>query len=388
MNRAAGLAQRALPLLGQAVNQQWCSAAALAVVFRGEIAEVHCGRTSRTRQVRCGQGWRWEPCPGTPIDPNSRFDLASLTKPMATSTLLAQSVGKGLLRLEDRLDRWLPDALGKPAGAVTLGQLASHSAGLPAWRDFFAETKHLAGSARATAVRSLVLATALERPPGQQAIYSDLGFLLLGWVLEQTLAQPLAQAFDGAVAQKLSLAAGFLPIAADLPPRPRHCQAEALVSTEVWPPRCPEGLPLCGQVHDDNTAALQGVAGHAGLFSSAIDVGRWAQQWLLAAAGQPNTLGLEPAVVAQWTATAGAPQTTWRHGWDTPSRPTSSAGSRVPQGAFGHLGFAGTSVWLAPAQQAAVVLLTNRVHPARESVHGIRQLRPAVHDILWDALDG
>lgn len=388
MSRAARLAQRALPLLGQAVRRQWCSAAALAVVFRGELAEVHCGRTSRTRQVRCGQQWRWEPCPGTPIDEHSRFDLASLTKPMATATLLAQSAAKGLLSLEDRLDRWLPDALGQPAAAVTLGQLLSHCSGLPAWHDFFAETTELAGSARAQQVRSLVLSTALERPPGQQAVYSDLGFLLLGWVLQEALAMPLDQAFHVAIAKKLGLHSGFLPMAADGPAHPQPFRSEALVSTEVWPPRCPAGLPLCGVVHDDNAAALRGVAGHAGLFSCATDVGRWAQQWLLAAAGHTNDLGLDPALVGQWTATPGAPRTTWRHGWDTPSRPSSSAGSLVPEGAFGHLGFAGTSVWLAPAQQAAVVLLTNRVHPLRQAVEGIRQLRPAVHDILWADLRG
>lgn len=388
MSAAARLLERARPLLGQAISRQWCSAAALAIVFQGELAEIHCGRTSRTRQVRCGGKWRWEPCPGTPLDAQSRFDLASLTKPMATSTLMALCAHKGLLQLDDRLDHWLEDAQGKPAAAVTLGQLISHAGGLPAWYDFYAATRPLTGRERASAVRALVLNTELERPPGAAAVYSDLGFMLLGWVVEQALGSPLAQAFERDIADKLGLSAGFLAGATDPQPEGEPMPAEAVVSTEVWPPRCPTGLPLCAQVHDDNAAALQGIAGHAGLFASALDVGRWADQWLQAAAGKVNLLGLDPGLARQWIGSAGAPDTTWRHGWDTPSRPASSAGARVPEGAFGHLGFVGTSVWLAPTQQAAVVLLTNRVHPSRDAIHGIRQLRPAIHDTLWEGLDG
>ena len=388
MNPAARLLERAKPLLGQAVHQQCCSAAAMALVYQGEIAEIHYGRTSRTRQVRCGGQWRWEACPGTPIDAHTRFDLASLTKPMATSTLLALTVAKGLLRLEDRLDHWLVNARDKPVAGVTLGQLLSHAAGLPAWRDYFAETTHLEGPERAQAVRAMVLNTDLDREAGTAAVYSDLGFLLLGWVLEQALGTSLAQAFDHYIGHRLGLEAGFLPTWPALPPSPNRSHQEAFVRTEVWLPRCPGGLPLDAQVHDDNAAALQGVAGHAGLFASALDVGRWAEQWLRAAAGKANPLGLEAALAERWVTSAGAPATTWRHGWDTPSRPTSSAGVRVPEGAFGHLGFVGTSVWLAPVQQMAVVLLTNRVHPSRQPVQAIRQLRSAVHDTLWEGHGG
>ena len=362
--------QRARALLSAAVADRVASAAALAVVNLDRVEVFSVGRTSQWRRV--GAQGRWEPCPGTPVHHHSRFDLASLTKPMATSTLLALACAKGLLSLEDPLERWLPESRGLPLGAVPLRLLASHASGLPAWVDFFAATRGMQGRERALALRNLVIATPLVGVAGRQAVYSDLGYLLLGWTLEAAWQAPLDQLFDRHVALPLGLSAGFKPPA-----------TEAVVCTEIWPPRCADGLPLRAEVHDDNAAALEGVAGHAGLFASAADVGRWAQQWLRAACGQANDLQLDPQLATRWIHSAGAAETTWRCGWDTPSRPTSSAGERAPQGAFGHLGFAGTSVWLAPEQRLAVVLLTNRVHPSRDHVSGIRQLRPAVHDALW-----
>lgn len=361
---------QARALLSAAVAERVASAAALAVVDLDRVEVFSAGRTSQWRRV--GAQGRWEPCPGTPIHNHSRFDLASLTKPMATSTLLALACAKGLLSLEDPLERWLPGSKSLALGAVPLRLLASHASGLPAWVDFFAATQGLHGRQRAQAVRQQVIGTPLEREPGRQAVYSDLGYMLLGWTLEAAWQAPLDQLFDRQIALPLGLSAGFRPPA-----------TEAVVCTEIWPPRCADGLPLRAEVHDDNAAALEGVAGHAGLFASAADVGRWAQQWLRAACGQANDLALDPQLVAHWIHSAGAPETTWRCGWDTPSRPSSSAGARAPQGAFGHLGFAGTSVWLAPDQRLAVALLTNRVHPSRDHVSGIRQLRPAVHDALW-----
>lgn len=367
-------------LLQSAVGDGVCSAAALGVVrSQGQAQLLAVGRTSSQRQLHRPGGSHWIAQPGTPIDVDTPFDLASLTKPMVTSTLLALAVQSGAMSLADRVDRWLHDAGHTPVAGLTLGQLAAHAAGLPAWIDFFAATADIAEPlARAAAVRRLVLHTPLQREPASASVYSDLGFLILGWCLQAAAGKGLEAQFSEQIAAPLGLSACFRPLLGARPSRP-------VVATEVWSPRCPDGLPLCGEVHDDNCAALGGVAGHAGLFGSVRDVSAWAQAWLQAARGCPNALGLHRAIAAGWPRTAGAPNSTWRLAFDTPTQPGSSAGSLAPQDAFGHLGFTGTSVWIAPSADVAVVLLTNRVHPSREASAGIRALRPAAYDAVWSA---
>lgn len=344
------------------------SAAAAAVVSLG-----HGG------QLRTAGGWCGHAAAdgATAIDAATPFDLASLTKPIATTTLLAQAVAAHRLDLGDTLGHWLADAP-PPQNTVTLRQLLGHASGWPAWRDFFQLTSGLDGPARSAKVRELVLATPLDGPPGQRAVYSDLGFMALGWAVEQACAAPLDVQFARQVAEPLGLGCRFFRA-------PAVCQSA--VATEVWPPRCADGLPLAGAVHDDNCAALQGVAGHAGLFGSLSDVATWAGQWLLAACGRDNALGVPPELARSWVGQNAAPATTWRLGFDTPSGTGSLAGDNAPADAFGHLGFTGTSVWLAPSLRRAVVLLTNRVHPRRENVDGIRSLRRRLHALAWDLPD-
>lgn len=357
------------------------SAAALAALgSNGPWSSLAVGRTSRSALWPTPGGPVAIEWPGTPVDPDTPFDLASLTKPMATSTLLALAVAQGRLDLEAPLRRWLADADGTALADLPLRLLLGHASGLPAWHDFFADTADAdAPDARAARVRRAVLATPLEAPPGSRAVYSDLGFLLLGWVVEAVGGAPLDQQFAEQVARPLGLAARFV--------RPGHRWSTPVVRTEVWPPRCGDGRPLSGEVHDDNCAALCGVAGHAGLFGSLRDVGTWARVWLRAARGLANDLDLPAELARHWVTTAAAPDTTWRLGFDTPSRPTSSAGQRAPSDAFGHLGFTGTSVWMSPQADMAIVLLTNRVHPSRDAVAAIRALRPTVGDALWPRLD-
>ncbi len=357
------------------------SAAALAAVGSdGPWSAMAVGRTSRVATEPNARGGAAIPWPGTPVDLDTPFDLASLTKPMATSTLLALAVARGHLSLDDPLSRWLADARGTALAGLPLRQFLGHASGLPAWHDFFADTVDAATpKARGERVRRAVLATPLDAPPGSRAVYSDLGFLLLGWVLEAQAGAPLDQLFANQVARPLGLSAHFV--------RPGQRWSTPVVRTEVWAPRCRDGRPLAGVVHDDNCAALSGVAGHAGLFGSLRDVATWARVWLRAARGQANDLDLPPEQVREWVTTAVAPDTTWRLGFDTPSRPASSAGQCAPDDAFGHLGFTGTSVWMSAQANLAIVLLSNRVHPSRDAVAAIRALRPTVGDALWPRLD-
>lgn len=354
-------------LLDQAVSREVCSAAALAVAWPDGQLLHHVGLTARV------------PTPGSPIGPDTQFDLASLTKPLTTLTILTQLLGEDRLRLTDRLDAHLPEARGTVLGEATLGQLASHTSGAPAWLDFFARTA--SEPDRRRAVMRLVLDTPRESVPGTRAVYSDLGYMSLGWMLEAVLGKPLDAQYRDRVAKPLGLRASYRRLSQALDSR-------AIVATEVWPPRCPDGRPLQGQVHDDNAAALDGVAGHAGLFASAEDVLRQVRTWVEALHGHAGPLNLEPDVVRALVTTPGAPGTTWRHGWDTPTRATcgpsgSTAGELAPTDAFGHLGFTGTSVWASPAHRLVVVLLTNRVHPTRAPTDGIRSLRRALHDSIW-----
>ncbi len=312
---------------------------------------------------------------------DSLFDLASLTKPMATLTLLVPELAAGRLALTDRLDKHLPASQGTERGAATIGQLVSHTSGAPAWLDFFAATRETPAPTRATAVQRLVLTTPNSHAPGSAAVYSDLGFMALGWLLEHVTGEPLDVLFATRVAAPLGLRAGFRRLSQPQP------APQAVVATEVWPARSMAGQPLQGVVHDDNCAALDGVAGHAGLFGSVSDAAIWADAWLAAVTGRPRRGAiLDPAVCRALITTPGCPGTSWRHGWDTPSQPGSSAGALAPPDAFGHLGFTGTSVWFSPRHAAFAVLLTNRVHPTRDVVAGIRALRPGVHDALWQSL--
>ncbi len=362
-------------LLDQAVAREVGSAAAVAIAWPGGQVQHHVGRLARV------------PTPGLPIESATQFDLASLTKPLSTLTILVQLLGQGRLRLTDRLDAHLPEARATVLGNATVGQLASHASGAQAWLDFYAPTT--GEPDRRRAVMRRVLDTPRGTAPGTQAVYSDLGYMALGWLIESVLGKPLDELYRQRVAEPLGLRASFRRLS-------RAGHPQGVVATEVWPPRCPDGLPLQGQVHDDNAAALDGVAGHAGLFASAGEVLLQAQAWLAAVRGDAGRLALDPQVVRALVTTPGAPATTWRHGWDTPTRAISAlsgqtgstAGELAPADTFGHLGFTGTSVWMSPAHRLIVVLLTNRVHPTRAPTDGIRSLRRALHDSVWSRLVG
>ena len=407
------LPDEALGLLQAFVADDSASAAAMALVRPdGEIGLATIGRTRRWRAAADGA---LLPDLGQPIGPDSRFDLASLTKPIATLGMVLDLLATERLTLNTTLGALLADTTDRPIGEVTVAQLLGHASGWPAWRDFAAET----GLQAPAALRAAVLATAQTSAPGTAAVYSDLGYMTLGWIVEALCASPLDQAFAAHRARWSADAAatasgelGYLrrserAATAD----PLHAASEALsgqgasqqnagiVATEIWPGRSVAGRALCAEVHDDNAAGLDGVAGHAGLFGSVRAVAAWATPWLEATrdggtsklAGRNSSFGGIPEGVAPWmrqlVATSAAPSTTWRLGWDTPSRPVSTAGSRASARAFGHLGFVGTSVWIDPSREAAIVLLTNRVHPTRSRVDAIRALRPALHDVVWDALD-
>jgi serine-type D-Ala-D-Ala carboxypeptidase len=363
-------------LLDAAVGRGLCSAAAVAVGDAGREILVHA--TGRTHTV---------PAPGAAIDAAAIFDLASLTKVMATTAVAIALVGRG------RLDPGAPAArlLAEPIDPrITVRHLLGHAAGYPAHRRFYEALWAGERAGRADARAALVHLAAshpLERAPGAAAVYSDLGYVTLGAALEGAGGAPLETLFADLVAGPLGLtAARFVDLRVPAAARPPW--SAAVVATELCPRR---GL-LVGEVHDENCHAGGGVAGHAGLFAPVGEVSAFARAMVELLAGR-DVAGLSAEVARRFAATSAAPATSHRLGWDTPSpRPgVSHAGDRWPRaGGFGHLGFTATSVWLDVAHRRWVVLLTNRVHPSREGERAaaIKDLRRAVGDAVVAALDG
>ncbi len=321
-----------------------------------------------------------------PVTRSSIFDLASLTKPLVVVPVFLALVRQGLIGLDDRLgDRW-PRFVSTPWCEVTLAHLLAHASGMPAWRPFAAERVREAGheAAGTDATRAWVIdQIANERPdaaPGRRQTYSDLGFITLGMLLERIGGAPLDRLFVDLIASPLGLNdAFFVPVRAGraAPPADR---VRNIAATEICPTR---GRCLRGEVDDENAWLLGGVAGHAGLFATAGDVLDLVRAFVAGARGEGGPFA---GVLELLTRRAGPPDATRAMGFDTPAPAGSAAGDRAPPGTVGHLGFTGTSFWVDPQTGAAIVLLTNRVHPDRAN-YAVRRIRPVIHDAVWDAMD-
>jgi CubicO group peptidase (beta-lactamase class C family) len=231
-------------------------------------------------------------------------------------------------------------------------------------------------------VREAVLAERLEAVPGTRAVYSDPGFLALGFLLEAAGGAPLARLADDLVFGPLGLASTCFLDGLDAASLARAA-GRAFAPTEDCPHR---GEVNQGAVNDDNAWAMGGAAGHAGVFSTAVEVAALGQAWLDALRGRPSIV--PAAAAAELARRDPTPGSTRALGWDTPSAAGSSLGTvlgRGPRGAIGHLGFTGTSLWVDVDAEVVVALLTNRVHPTRENER-IRAFRPAFHDAVAEAL--
>jgi len=337
------------------------------------------------------------------------FDLASLTKALCTVPLFLRAWTDGAVNPETPLARFYAGTPAADAG-VTLGQLLSHTSGLPTWFPLFSEPIQRlpdllaedCPSASRFAVRAQLLErlvhTPLETPPETAQAYGDLGFLLLGEILAGLASKPLDALYDARIREPLGLGAHFhrlsgkghdardpcagmwegLPRTGDVRPRPpAPGQGYDWAGIEPVPSRA-------GEVDDDNAWILDGVAGHAGLFGSAEDVARFGQAALEELSGSGR---IAPARLWERAVTplAGG---VYGLGYDTPSPYGSSAGSHLgnsPPGAFGHLGFTGTSLWVDRGRELVVALVTNRTARGRDNV-GIQTFRPRFHDRVVVAL--
>jgi CubicO group peptidase (beta-lactamase class C family) len=292
------------------------------------------------------------------------FDLASLTKVLATATVAMRLVDRARLDLDDPIGRWFPEWRGNDRDGVTVEDVLSHASGLPAWLPLYREHRGREAYARAIAE------TPLEYAPRARSVYSDLGFILLGFVAEDMGGEPLDALFGGVRARLGLDDIAFLP--------PVNWRARtAPTGEDPW-----RGRGLVGEVHDENAAALGGIAGHAGLFGTAPAVGAFARQMLRAWKGDAEAceqLASQPTVI-RFTSRREIPGSSRALGWDT-MLPASSCGTRMSSLAFGHTGFAGTSLWIDPVAGIYVVLLTNRAHLSRDSA-AITEVRRAFHDAV------
>lgn len=290
------------------------------------------------------------------------YDLASLTKVVGTTTAIMILYDQGRIRLDDKVSTFVPEFSGGGKDEVTIHDLLEHRSGLPAGRDLW-RIAYTPADARTAAI-----AAPLECAPRKCYIYSDLGADMLGFIVEAVGRQRLDEFLQAHVFTPLGMADTYF--------RPHWTLRDRIAPTELTPPR---GYPVRGEVHDENAFALGGVAGHAGMFSTASDLAVFAQMMLNG--GQYNGVRiLSDSAVALFTARTPA-RGTRALGWDTCGN-DGSCGKYLSQRAYGHTGFTGTSLWIDPDRDLFVVLLTNRVHAARA-----RRPAKVIADIRADIAD-
>jgi CubicO group peptidase (beta-lactamase class C family) len=295
--------------------------------------------------------------------PETVFDLASLTKVIATTSLTMRAVEEGRLAADQPvaalLDGWGDDA----HADIRIRHLLDHSSGLPARARLWESARGAVEFAQA------IHALPLEHAPGHRSVYSDLGFIVLGFVLERLAGTPLDVQYAALQRDAWSGSMAFNP---------------AIDPVRVAPTEIDDVLrgPLRGIVHDENARALAGVAGHAGLFGTVADVGRFARM-TLKSFRESTPLG-SPAAMRTFARETGVAGSSRALGWDI-MRPTSSCGRRFSPAAIGHTGFTGTSLWIDPERDIYVALLTNRIHPTRSNEAWLT-FRPRIHDAILQEL--
>jgi CubicO group peptidase (beta-lactamase class C family) len=313
-----------------------------------------------------------------PMTVQTIFDLASLTKSLATTLAVLVMVSRRDLDLDAPLaDLLAPRSVPGDKAALTLRQLLSHSAGFPAWKPYYLELEKLPQADRKGGLHELLLDEPLEYVPGEASLYSDLGFLVIQWIMEERTGVDLHRFTRENIYKPLDCPTlSYRPLQQTTLQDPRDFAA-----TEQCPWR---GRVLCGEVHDENAYVMGGVAGQAGLFGAAADVDRLLHAILRTRAGIGAGLPWAPERLEEFLRRAyPGPTRTWALGFDTPAAVGSSAGRLFSPETVGHLGFTGTSFWLDLRRQLAVILLTNRVHPTRTN-EKIKAFRPVIHNAVME----
>ncbi len=355
--RLLPFAREALPTVMKDSLQHLLDRAVRDSAFPGAVAVV--GRKDRVlATVSAGHlDWADSPAP----DDRTLWDMASLTKVTATTSSVMQLVDQGKVDVNAPVQRYLPDWLGTNKEKVLIRHLLTHSSGLPAWRPIYKEATSPDNGLQ------IVFQTQLDTLPGARMLYSDLNFILLAQVVQRVSGDRI----DVYAAKHV-----FGPLKmTDTQYRPDASLLPRIAPTEIDPWR---QRHIRGEVHDENAFALGGVAGHAGLFSTAHDVTRLTQAYLNGGTLDGARIW-SPETIALFTTVKDSTFSNRAFGWETPTG-MNSAGRLMKRPAFGHTGFTGTSIWIDPANDLFVVLMTNRVNPTRQNLK-IGAVRQAVADM-------
>jgi CubicO group peptidase (beta-lactamase class C family) len=320
---------------------------------------------------------------------NTVYDLASLTKPLVTGLLAARRVERGRLDLDAPVADYLREFAAAAHRPVTVRRLLTHTSGLPAWRPLRVLTND-----RRERVLEVIAGLPLEHAPGARVLYSDLGFITLGLLLERLEGERLAALAEREIFKPLGLKRTFFNPARAFQTETAACE---LAGNSYERGMCRAGEHaegadsvawreqlIWGEVHDGNAYFLGGAAGHAGLFSTARETRAIAEQFL---AARTKLLKPDTCELFRTDMTAGLNEAR-SLAWQLAATPDSAAGAALPPDSFGHLGFTGTSCWIDPSRERVYVLLTNRTHTRRLPFVNINRVRRQFHALASASLDG
>jgi len=302
------------------------------------------------------------------------FDLASLTKPLATTLAVMKLIQQSRLALEQNLGTILSVFKNTDKGKIRIENLLYHNSGLPDYRPYYTSVRDLEPGRRKEALRELLFKEPLVSLPGREVIYSDLGFMLLCWVIEQISGTSLDRFVSEHIYRPLGLKTLFFIPVDTAPPGAEFAATE----------KCPwRGKLLEGVVHDDNAYSAGGIEGHAGLFGTAGDIFRLLSELMAVYEGSASTGIFDIALTRRFFCSKEGTGRTL--GFDTPSLVNPSCGRYFSRNTVGHLGFTGTSFWMDLDRKIIVILLTNRIHPSRDNDR-IKAFRPKLHDAVMENL--
>lgn len=313
-----------------------------------------------------------------PMKKDTIFDLASLTKPLATALAMMKLVDDGRINPDQTLSSIIRTAELEDKGSLTLRSILSHCAGFRDWMPFYTVLAGCSADRRKQALRKKIIEEPLNYPQGTGCLYSDLGFMVLEWVVEDVTGGSLKDFVHKRFFAPMGLKRTFL-----LTGEPPF-KKEEFAATEECPWR---KRVIQGEVHDENAFALGGYSGHAGLFGTAWEV------YLIADMLKEHYHGkrrdyFSPGIIKDFfNKQETVKGCTWALGWDTPSPENSSAGRYISPNSVGHLGFSGTSLWMDLDRDMIVVFLSNRIHPSRSNLK-IKAFRPVLHNLIFREAPG